>query len=102
MRENLNFVLKQSFILSNVFAVINICCLATMKTEDYRPNYTRYISNFLVPEEVSRNFGPEIDLKDDAVGRSRYKRFYSVRSSIMRQKIVFKDVSRDPSRIGCL
>ena len=34
-----------------------------------------------VPEEVSVTFDPEIDLDDDAVGRSRYERFYSVRSN---------------------
>ena len=28
-------------------------------------------------------FDPEVDLNYDAVGRSRYKRFYSVRSSKM-------------------
>ena len=39
-----------------------------------------------VPEEVSVTFDPEVDLNDDAVGRSRYERFYSVRSLIMRQK----------------
>ena len=40
-----------------------------------------------MPEEVSGTFDPEVDLNDDAVGRSRYERFYSVRSPIMRQKI---------------
>ena len=34
-----------------------------------------------MPEEVSVTFDPEIDLGDDAVGRSRYERFYSVRSN---------------------
>ena len=40
-----------------------------------------------VPEEVSGTFDPEVDLNDDAVGRSRYERFYSVHSPIMQQKI---------------
>ena len=29
-----------------------------------------------VPEEVSVIFGPEVDLSNDAVGRSRYERIY--------------------------
>ena len=37
-----------------------------------------------VPEKVSTTFDPEIDLNDDAFGRSRYERFYSVRNPIMR------------------
>ena len=46
-----------------------------------------------VPEEIGGTFDPEVDLNDDAVGRSRYERFHSVRSRIMRQKIqVFEDV----------
>ena len=40
-----------------------------------------------VPEEVSGTFDSKVDLNDDAVGRSCYERFYSVRSPIMRQKI---------------
>ena len=36
-----------------------------------------------VPGEVSMPFDPEVDLHDDAVGRSRYERFYSARSSII-------------------
>ena len=40
-----------------------------------------------VPEEVSGTFDPEVDLNDDALGRSCYELFYSVRSPIMRQKI---------------
>ena len=38
-------------------------------------------------EEESGTFDPEVDFNGDAVGRSRYERFYSVRSTIMRQKI---------------
>ena len=54
-----------------------------------------------MPEEVSGTFDPEVDLNDDAVGRSRYERFYSVRSPIMRQKIlVFEDVRESPVEWG--
>ena len=42
--ENLTFVLKQSLILSSVFAVIIICCLGAMKIKDCRTNYIRFIS----------------------------------------------------------
>ena len=41
-----------------------------------RTNDTRFIQNCEVPEEVSVTFDPEIDLDDDAVGRSRYERFF--------------------------
>ena len=34
-----------------------------------------------------QNYDAEVNLDDDTVGRSRYERFYSVRSPIMRQKI---------------
>ena len=51
-----------------------------------------------MPEEVSVTFDPEVDLSDDAVGRSRYERFYSVRSNYARENIVFKyKSSREPS-----
>ena len=50
-----------------------------------------------MPEDVSGTFDPEVDLNDDAVDRSRYERFYSVRSPIMRQK-VFEDVCESPIR----
>ena len=40
-----------------------------------------------VPEEVSVTFDPEVDLNDDAVGRSRYERFYSVRSNYARENL---------------
>ena len=36
-----------------------------------------------VPEEVSGTVDPEVDLNDDATGRSRYERFYSVCRPIM-------------------
>ena len=35
-----------------------------------------------VPEEVSVTFDPEIELDNDTVGRTRYERFYSVRSNL--------------------
>ena len=40
-----------------------------------------------MPEEVSVTFDPEVDLSDDAVGRSRYERFYSVGSSYVRENL---------------
>ena len=50
-----------------------------------RRNYIRFISNCDVPEGVSISFDPEVDLNDDAIlGRSRYERFYSVRSNYAR------------------
>ena len=35
--------------------------------------------NFKIAEEVSVTFDPEVDLNDDAVARSQYERFYSVK-----------------------
>ena len=55
-----------------------------------------------VPEEVSVTFDPEVDLNDDAVGRSRYERFYSVRSNYTRENLSLRRRSREPSRVGCL
>ena len=82
--ENLTFVLKQSLILSSAFvSVIIICCCD-------------------VPEEVSVSFDPEVDLNDDAIGRSRYERFYSVRSNYARENLSIRRRSREPSRVGCL
>ena len=52
-----------------------------------------------VPEEVSGTFDLEADLNDDAVGRSRHVRFYSVRSPIMRLKIC-EDVRESPVEWG--
>ena len=55
----------------------------------------------VVPEEVTveLHFDTEVDLCDDAVGRSLYERFYSVRSNYARENIVFKyKSSREPSR----
>ena len=39
-----------------------------------------------MPEEVSGDFDPEVNLNGDAVGGYRHELFYSVRSPIMRQK----------------
>ena len=55
-----------------------------------------------MPEEISVTFDPEVDLNDDAVGRSRYERFYSVRSNYAREKLNLVRRSREPSRVGCL
>ena len=54
-----------------------------------------------MPEEVSVTFDPEVDLSDDAVGRSRYERFYSVRSNYARENLSLRRRSREPRR-GCL
>ena len=53
-----------------------------------------------VPEEVSGTFYPEVDLNNDAVGRSRHERFYSVRSPIMRQKSSKTDDRESPVEWG--
>ena len=72
--------MKESLILSSVFVVI--CCLGAMKIKDSVEQITLDLfQNCDVPEEVSVTFDPEVDLNDDAVGRSRYERFYSVRST---------------------
>ena len=79
--ENLAFVLKQSLILSSVFVVIIYLlsgCHEDQMTLDL-------FQNCDVPEEVSVTFDPEVD--DDAVGRSRYERFYSVRSNYARENL---------------
>ena len=54
-----------------------------------------------VPEEVNVTFDPEVDLSDDAVARSRYEWFYSVRSNYARGNLSLQRRSREPSR-GCL
>ena len=45
-------------------------------------------------------FDPEVDFNDDAVGRSRYERFYSVRSNYARENLSLPRRSREPSRVG--
>ena len=52
-----------------------------------------------MPEEVSVTFDPEVDLNDDAVGRSRYERFYSVRNNYARENLstVFENFARAQS-----
>ena len=52
--------------------------------EDQRQITLDLFQNCDVPEEVSVSFDPEIDLSDDAVGRSCYEQFYSVRSNYVR------------------
>ena len=64
-------------------------------------NYIRFIS-FDVPEEISVTFDPKVDLNGDAVGRSRYERFYSVRINYARESLSLGRRSREPSRMGCL
>ena len=63
------FVLKQSLILLSVFAVIIICCLAAMKIKDFIEQITL---------DIFQNCDAEVGLNDNAIGRSRYERFYSV------------------------
>ena len=66
--------------------------MSSMSSGEKRPKTVEQIAldvfqNCDVPEKVIGTFDPEVDLNDDTVGRSRHKRFYSVRSPIMRQKI---------------
>ena len=49
-----------------------------------------------LPEKVSATFDPEVDLNDDAVGRSRYERFYCVRSNYARENRSLRRCSREP------
>ena len=83
------------------------CChyyLLSGCQEDQRlcgTNYIRFIS-FYVSEEISVTFDPEVDLNDDAVGRSLYERFYSVGSNYLRENLSHPRRSREPSRVGCL
>ena len=42
-----------------------------------------------VLKEVSVTFDPEVDLSDDAIGRSRYEWFYSVRSNYAKSLKMF-------------
>ena len=39
-----------------------------------------------VPEEVNVTFDPEVDLNDDTIGRYRYERLYSARSTLCERK----------------
>ena len=96
--ENLTFVLKQSLILSSVFVVV-ICCLGAMKIEDSAEQITSDLfKNCDVPEEVSVTFNPEVDdLNDDAVRRSHYEWFYSVRSNYVRENLSLRRRSRELS-----
>ena len=71
-----------------------------MKTKDRRTNYIRFIS-FEVPQEISVTFHPEVDLNDDATGRSRYERFYSVRNNYARKNLSLRRRSQEPSGVGC-
>ena len=68
-------------ILSSDFVVL-ISVVCAMKIKDSVGQMTLDLfQNCDVPEEVSVTFDPEIDLDDDAIGISRYERFYSVRSN---------------------
>ena len=58
--------------------------------------------NFDVADEISVTFDPEVDLNDDAVGRSHYEQFYSVRSNYARENQSLRRRLLEPSRVGCL
>ena len=47
-----------------------------------------------MPEEISVTFDPEVDLNDDAVGRSHYEWFYSVHSNYARENLSSKTFVR--------
>ena len=53
-----------------------------------------------MPEEVSVTFDPEVDLNDDAVGRSRYERFYSVRNNYARENLSLRRLRESPVEWG--
>ena len=58
-----------------------------------------FFQNCDVPDVT---FDTEVDLNDDAVGRSRCALFYSVRSNYARENLNPRSRSREPSRVGCL
>ena len=73
-----------------------------MKRKDCGRNSLDLFEIFYVPEEISVTSDPEVDFSDDAVGRSRYERFHSVRSNYARENLSLRRRSREPSRVGCL
>ena len=52
--------------------------------------------------EMCVTFDPEVDLNDDALGRSRYGRFYSVRSNYGRETLSLRTRLQEPNQVGCL
>ena len=60
-----------------------------------------YFHAFQLSNMASVTFDPEVDLSNDAVSRSRYEWFYSVRSNYARRNLSLRRRSREPSR-GCL
>ena len=48
-------------------------------------------------EEISVTLFPEVDLNDDAVGRSRYERSHFVRSNYARENLSLRRRLREPS-----
>ena len=89
---------KTFFFLNKVSFCRVFCChhyLLSQCHEDQRLCRTNYITfiTFDVPEEKSVTFEQEVDLNDDAVGRSRYERFYSVRSNLICD---FEDIRESP------
>ena len=72
-----------------------------MKIKDSVEQTTLDLSqNCDVLEEISVNFDPEVDLNDDSVGRSRYERFYSVRSNCARENQSLRKCSRQSESSG--
>ena len=91
--ENLTFVLKQSH------SVEWFCCHHYLLSgqEDQRVCRTNdiiFISKSYCAWGSKYNFDPEIDLDDDAFGRSRYEWFWSVRSSYARKTKPSKTFAR--------
>ena len=52
-----------------------------------------------MPEEVSVTFDPEVDLSDDAFGRSPYEQFYTVRRNYARLSKSLKTFTRAQTRV---
>ena len=58
-----------------------------MKIKDSAEQITwDLFQNCDVPEEVTVTFDPEVDLNDNAVGRSCYKQFYFVHRKLCERK----------------
>ena len=92
---------NKSLVLSSVFVVYYL--LSAGCHEDQRlctTNVIRFISK-LWCAWGSVTFDPDVDLNGDAVSRSRYEQFHSVRSNLC-EIFSLRRRSREPSRVGCL
>ena len=65
-----------------MFCCHHICCLGAMKIKDSVEQITLDLFHLMWLRKCVC-FDPEKDLNDDAVGRSRYEQFYSVRSNLI-------------------